>query len=176
MTWAQTGDEQDNLAHVLRSHSANKPVLRAHLGLYRAIMFGESPLSRAEREAVAVAVSATNNCHYCTVHHSDGLTEATGDRSIAELVVQGRLSELGERLDTMCRYAIALTRNPRETDASMLTPMRDAGLTDREIIDVNQVVAYFNYVNRVVQGLGVTLEPSWPDGLQVPRDYELGQH
>ena len=48
----------------------------------------------------------------------------------------------------------------------MLTPMRDAGRTEREIIDVN----------RVVPGLGVTLEPSWPDGLQVLRDYDLGQH
>lgn len=64
MTWVETGDEQHNLDHILRSHSANRPVMRAHVTLYRAIMFGESPLSRAEREAVAVAVSAVNNCHY----------------------------------------------------------------------------------------------------------------
>ena len=48
----------------------------------------------------------------------------------------------------------------------MLTPMRDAGLIEREI----------NNVNRAVPGLGVTLEPSWPGGLQVLRDYDLGQH
>lgn len=64
MAWVETGDEQGDLDHILRSHSANRPVLRAHLSLYRAIMFGESPLSRTEREAVAVAVSAVNNCHY----------------------------------------------------------------------------------------------------------------
>lgn len=64
MTWVETGDEQRDLDHILRSHSANGPVLRAHLSLYRAIMFGESPLSRTEREAMAVAVSAVNNCHY----------------------------------------------------------------------------------------------------------------
>ena len=64
MTWVQTGDEQEGLDHILRSHSANRPVLRAHLGLYRAIMFGDSPLSRVEREAVAVACSETNGCHY----------------------------------------------------------------------------------------------------------------
>lgn len=64
MSWVQTGDEQGGLAHILRSHSGNRPVMRAHLGLYRAIMFGESPLSRVEREAVAVAVSAVNDCHY----------------------------------------------------------------------------------------------------------------
>ncbi len=64
MTWVSTGDEQDDLPHTLKSHSANKPVLRGHLQPYRAIMFGESGLSRAEREAMAVAVSAVNDCHY----------------------------------------------------------------------------------------------------------------
>lgn len=64
MAWVETGDEQPNLAHILASHSANRDVLRGHLALYRAVMFGASPLSRTEREAVAVAVSAANNCHY----------------------------------------------------------------------------------------------------------------
>ena len=64
MTWASTGDEQSDLPHILRSHSANREVLRGHLALYRAVMFGSSGLSRAEREAMAVAVSAVNDCHY----------------------------------------------------------------------------------------------------------------
>jgi uncharacterized protein YciW len=34
----------------------------------------------------------------------------------------------------------------------------DAGLTERDVIDANQVIAYFNYVNRVAEGLGVQLE------------------
>ncbi len=64
MTWVSTGDEQPDLAHVLRSHSANREALRAHLQLYRAVMFGPSGLTRVEREAMAVAVSAVNDCHY----------------------------------------------------------------------------------------------------------------
>ena len=175
MAWIETGEERGNLAHILASHSANQPVLRGHLALYRAIMFGESPLSRSEREAVAVAVSAVNNCHYCTVHHSDALREASGDPSLAQTVIEGRFEALGARLAAMCRYAVALSRDPRHTDESMLTPMREAGLSPREIIDVNQVVAYYNYVNRVAQGLGVELEPTWPDDVRTARDYHLGQ-
>ncbi len=64
MTWVSTGDEQPDLEHVLRSHSANREALRAHLQLYRAVMFGPSGLTRVEREAMAVAVSAVNDCHY----------------------------------------------------------------------------------------------------------------
>jgi len=64
MTWVSTGDEQADLPHILQSHSANRAVLQGHLQLYRAVMFGDSGLSRTEREAMAVAVSAVNDCHY----------------------------------------------------------------------------------------------------------------
>lgn len=64
MAWVSTGDESTDLPHILRSHSANREVLRGHLALYRAVMFGPSGLSRGEREALAVAVSAVNDCHY----------------------------------------------------------------------------------------------------------------
>jgi alkylhydroperoxidase family enzyme len=64
MAWIETGDERDDLPNILRSHSSNQPVLRGHLALYRAIMFGESGLTRAEREALAVTVSQANDCYY----------------------------------------------------------------------------------------------------------------
>ncbi len=64
MAWTGKTSDADSLAHILSSHSLNPPAMRAHVALYRTIMFGGSPLSRAEREAMAVAVSAANDCHY----------------------------------------------------------------------------------------------------------------
>lgn len=64
MTWVSTGPGADRLDHILASHSLNPDVQRAHIGLYRSVMSGESPLTRTEREAMAVAVSAANGCHY----------------------------------------------------------------------------------------------------------------
>jgi alkylhydroperoxidase family enzyme len=64
MAWVATGDEQRDLPNILASHSANRAVLHGHLSLYRAIMFGESGLTRAEREALAVTVSNANDCYY----------------------------------------------------------------------------------------------------------------
>jgi hypothetical protein len=52
------------MATILASHSLNADALAAHVRLYGTIMFGDSPLSRAEREAIAVAVSAANACFY----------------------------------------------------------------------------------------------------------------
>ncbi len=63
----------------------------------------------------------------------------------------------------MLDYALALTHKPAEMDRTHLQPMRDAGMSDAELLDVNQVVSYFAYVNRMVDGLGVELEDDdWP--------------
>lgn len=50
--------------NILRLQGLNPPVLRATIELYRAILFGPSPLSRALRELLAVRVSAANRCEY----------------------------------------------------------------------------------------------------------------
>ena len=64
MSWVDTTAEVRSLPNVLASHSLNPEAMHAHIGLYRTIMYGDSPLSRAERVAIAVAVSAVNSCHY----------------------------------------------------------------------------------------------------------------
>ena len=51
-------------ANIVRVSGVNPPVLKAHYDLYRAIMYGPSPLSRHQREMIAVLVSALNHCHY----------------------------------------------------------------------------------------------------------------
>jgi len=106
-------------------------------------------------------------------HHSAALTKESGDVALAEAVASGRFEVGGERIDAMCRYAVTLTRAPGRTDPTILDGMRAVGLTAHEIIDVNQVVAYFNYVNRIAQGLGVELEPHWHDDVRRERDYDV---
>jgi uncharacterized peroxidase-related enzyme len=97
------------------------------------------------------------------VHHGAALTRESGDAALAEAVASLNLEDLPERLRAPARYAIKLTRTPYEMVESDLAPLRASGLTDRDIVDLNQVVAYFNYVNRVADGLGVELEARWAD-------------
>ncbi|MCA9655016.1 MAG: peroxidase [Myxococcales bacterium] len=59
----------------------------------------------------------------------------------------------------MVAYALRLTRDPSSLRREDLEPLRAAGLDDTALLELNQVVAYFAYVNRVVDGLGVELEP-----------------
>ncbi len=64
MSWVAESPDAAAMDHILASHSLNPEALQAHLQLYRTIMFGPSGLTRAEREAVGVTVSAANHCHY----------------------------------------------------------------------------------------------------------------
>lgn len=65
---------------------------------------------------------------------------------------------LGARSRAFVTYALKLTRTPHAVVGSDLAPLRAAGLTDRGIHDLAAVVAYFNFVNRLAAGLGVSLE------------------
>ncbi len=68
-------------------------------------------------------------------------------------------AEATDRERSMLAYALDLTIQPARLTAASLDAMRAAGLDDGAILEANQVVAYFAYVNRVVDGLGVELEP-----------------
>ena len=74
---------------------------------------------------------------------------------------------------SLVAYALKLTAAPDTVVANDLEALRAAGLDDRAVVDANQVVSYFNYVNRIADGLGVELESTWPSDLRDPRRYAL---
>lgn len=69
-----------------------------------------------------------------------------------------RSAEIKPRQRAMLDYAYKLTRTPWDMTESDLLPLREAGWDDRAILDINQTVAYYAYVNRVADGLGVVLD------------------
>ncbi|MBA3364077.1 MAG: peroxidase [Actinobacteria bacterium] len=107
------------------------------------------------------------------VHHGAALARESGDPAPAEAVASGEFDRLPERTRALCGYALKLTLRPWDMREADLDPLRGLGMTDRDIVDANQIVAYFNYVNRVADGLGVELESSWPDDVRVKRHYRL---
>ncbi len=90
-------------------------------------------------------------------------------------MAEGRFEDLDARMAELCRYALKLTVTPSEMEEADIEPLRSVGCDDRAIVDVNQVASYFNYVNRVVDGLGVELEDSWPQSVRKTRHYEIGR-
>ena len=63
----------------------------------------------------------------------------------------------------MLDYAVKLTRAPDTMSETDVTQLRHAGMSDVEILDTCQLASYYNFVNRMAQGLGVELETYWPE-------------
>lgn len=70
----------------------------------------------------------------------------------------GSHDSMTDRERALCDYAVKLTRTPWEMRESDLQPMRDAGLSDRDVLDAALITCYFAYVNRLADGLGIELE------------------
>jgi uncharacterized peroxidase-related enzyme len=105
------------------------------------------------------------------VQHGEALAVAAGDASLAEAVASGAHERLEPRLRALLAYALKLTLTPAAMTREDLDALREHGLDDRAIVDANQVVAYYNYVNPVADGLGVDLEPSRPAEARRRRRY-----
>ena len=150
------------LAEVHKIQSLNPQSIRDHMALYMTTMFSSSPLTRAEREMMAVVVSSVNGCAYCVVHHGEALAHFWKDRDRVETLARERagLAGLCERETTLCAYAELVTEDPGSAEVDdAVSALRAAGLDDRAILDATLVTAYFNFVNRIVLALGVELEP-----------------
>jgi uncharacterized peroxidase-related enzyme len=148
---------------IMQAHSLAPATLRGHMALYRATMHPASgELSDREREIIGVCVSLANACGYCVEHHAAGLARHVGQKEanalMAVLESGADTDPLTGRERAMLGYARKLTRTPGEMTEGDLKPLRDAGLDDTEILELNQVAAYFAYANRTVLGLGVEIE------------------
>jgi len=147
------------LAEVHKIQSLNPDALVAHMDLYMTVMFGKSPLKRYQREMIGVVVSAVNRCDYCIEHHEQALLTYWKDEEKTELLKHDRANlDLPESDRQLCNMAEHLTLNEGPDYAQYVLQLKDAGLDDRAVLDAVQIIAYFNFVNRLVLGLGVEFD------------------
>ena len=152
--------KRGKISNILKVHSLNPEAMQNHLDLYMTIMFGKSGLSRAEREAIGVVVSAENDCAYCVNHHVEALRHYIDDGETLEMLTTADgLETLEPRLSNIVRYAEKLTSAPAAMTESDLGELRAVGLDDKDILDIVLITAYFNFVNRIALGLGVEFTP-----------------
>ncbi|MDF1559633.1 MAG: peroxidase-related enzyme [Bacteroidales bacterium] len=159
-------EKRGKLADVHKIQSLRPESIVKHMDLYMEIMFTKSELSRAEREMMAVIVSVNNECEYCVGHHSEALNHYWKDRErVAFLVFEYRKAGLNERELVLSNYAETLTRLPGKLkDDALIDNLRVIGLSDNGILDATLVIAYFNFVNRIVLALGLESNESERQG------------
>ncbi|HRK95938.1 MAG TPA: peroxidase-related enzyme [Rhodospirillales bacterium] len=142
--------------NVLRAYTGNPAKFRAFAAFYNQPMLDEEAcgLSKLEREMIAVVVSSANRCYYCLVAHGQAVRELSGDPELGEMMVMNyRIAELEPRRRAMLDFAWTLTLSPGDIGESDRQRLRDVGFSDRDIFDICDVAAFFNYTNRMAHGL-----------------------
>ncbi len=126
---------------------------RAH---FTEVTVGESELMPAEREMIAVAVSAENHCLYCLASHGAGLRQALGDGVLGDrITLDYRRAGLDERTTAMLDYAVKITRSPVECSEADIERLRAAGFSDQAIFDIAETAAMYNFTNRLASATGM---------------------
>ena len=152
--------KRGKLAEVHKIQSLNPESITNHMDLYMTIMFGKSPLKRYQREMIAVVVSAANKCPYCIRHHGDALLHFWKDpQRVEALSSDFKNVDLDDTDLALCEYAHQLTVSPEDVvEDGVISRLRSVGIDGRSLLDAALVIGYFNFVNRIVTGLGVELE------------------
>jgi len=155
-------DKLGLLPNVLKANAWHPRKLANFVNTYNELMLGESPLSKLEREMIAVAVSSVNKCFYCLVAHGAAVRQLSGDPILGEAIAHNyRVADLTPRHRAMLDFAVKLTEAPQRMVAADRQALRDAGFTDAEIFDIADVAAFFNMSNRVAAATEMMPNPDY---------------
>ncbi|HQY94551.1 MAG: peroxidase-related enzyme [Caldilinea sp.] len=144
------------LPNVFAAYTLRPDHMMRWIKLFNAILRGESGLTPAEREMIGVAVSAENRCLYCLVSHGAELRQLTGDPVLAaQISYDYRRAPLDARQRAMLDYAVKLTRTPVECSAADVEHLRALGFSERDIFDIAETTAMFNFTNRLASATGM---------------------
>lgn len=164
MLYDRIKGHDDNVDNIMMAHSLRPHSMDGHMALYKYVLHHSSnTVPKWFLEAIGVLVSHLNGCDYCFEHHFTGMARLLGDTdrsaAIRSAVVAGDPGTAFSAAEAAAlAYAEKLTRRPAEMIEGDVEALRAAGWDDGQILEINQVTAYFAYANRTVLGLGVTTE------------------
>jgi uncharacterized peroxidase-related enzyme len=162
--WRKPLEKLGFVPNVLRFYALRPEHLLRWNDHYEELMRGDSGLTKAEREMIAVVVSVANRCAYCIAAHSAALRKLTGDPALADAVAADHATApLEARARAMLDYSLKLTLAPAEMTAADVELLRAAGLSDEDVMDVAETAAMFNFTNRMASGLGWVPNPEYEE-------------
>jgi uncharacterized peroxidase-related enzyme len=154
----------NNVDNIMLAHSLRPHTMEGHMALYKyALHHSANTLSKDYLETIGVYVSLLNECRYCIDHHFSGLCRLIDDAERAgeiraALDARNPAAAFAGKEQAGLQYVEKLTINQGEMSQADIDVLREAGLEDGEILEINQVAAYFAYANRTVLGLGINTE------------------
>ena len=151
----------NNVDNIMMMHSLRPHSMEGHMAIYKYVLHHrDNTIDKWFLETLGVWVSTLNKCDYCVEHHFAGLKRLLNDDEKATQIRSAidtnniENAPLENRQKTAMEYARKLTNNPGSIREESIEKLRADGFTDGEILEINQVCAYFSYANRTVLGLG----------------------
>lgn len=154
----------DVIDNIMLAHSLRPHTMIGHMALYKNVLHHKNnTMPKWFLETIGVYVSLLNNCNYCVDHHFEGLKRLLNDDIKAELIKKKLITNSYETIfdkdySLVLRYAENLTKNITQISEKQIDELKNEGVSDGQILEINQVISYFNYANRTVLGLGVSTE------------------
>ena len=155
----------NNVDNIMMMHSLRPHTMEGHMAIYKYVLHHrDNTIDKWFLETLGVWVSTLNKCDYCVEHHFAGLKRLLNDDEKATQIRSAidtnniENAPLENRQKTAMEYARKLTNNPGSIREESIEKLRADGFTDGEILEINQVCAYFSYANRTVLGLGCSTE------------------
>ena len=151
----------NQIDNVLSIHSLRPHTLTGHMSLYKnTLHHSNNTFPNWFLELLGTYTSYINKCDYCYKHHFEGMKRFLNDDKKADAlkihIENDSLSDiLTDKEFAFVNYAKRLTFNASSLTEDDILQLKKLGIDDGEILEVNQVVSYFNYANRTVLGLGV---------------------
>ncbi len=151
-----------SIDNVMKIHSLRPHTMEGHSALYKSVLHHSGNTTPVWfLECLGIYTSLANNCDYSVAHHFAGLTRLLKDEAKAKSIYAALAAGAPERVFAgkelgLLRYVRKLTLAPQKMAEADVKAAREAGASDEEIFEANQVCAYFNYSNRLLNGLGVT--------------------
>jgi uncharacterized peroxidase-related enzyme len=126
------------------------------------LMAPSEGLSKADREMVALVVSAANDCLYCMTSHGYAVRVLLGDPVAGErITLDYRRAGLDARTLAMLDYAVKITKRPAECALEDVEGLRKHGFHDEDIWDIAEIAAMYNYTNRLASATGMLPNPEY---------------
>lgn len=136
--------------NVFRAYSRRPEHFRAFMQYHDVLMRAPGGLSRAEREAIVVAVSSENRCQYCMTAHGAALRVVGKDAVLAEQIANNwRTADLTPRLRQILSFASRVNEPAFAATDEEIEAMRAAGFSDDDIWDIAAIAAFFGFSNRM---------------------------
>lgn len=155
----------NNVDNIMMMHSLRPHTMEGHMAIYKYVLHHSgNTVPKWFLETLGVWVSSLNQCSYCVDHHFSGLQRLLQDDEKAagiRAAVEARdidQAPLDDRQKLAMEYARQLTENPAGMNETIVVDLRSTGYSDGEILEINQVSAYFSYANRTVLGLGCSTD------------------